>query len=654
MENNNPLLAYKDEIATSIKSKYRIEDEQALVEALNEAHANEMTIDEVRDKIARKYEEFTYYRDTSSLSANAFANIIIGDIINREAEIGLATMGKDTENFYVSGLSTSKKYNYLPKLDNLVQNLLADKRRIFTKMFIAQFGIYNFGKKVKGDLNVKAKATEALIQFQTAQGNINPKRLTNNSYTSDGIKYPNLQVDTKTLEDGRDFGGLLYTSDTFGVGRDIDALPYLHSFKLLQALSTKALMEEQAENVNGITLINNYNNSNIEVVSKTFDELRSPYFKVKASATGKRRVTLDDYELDISGGKPDYSTFVRSEEFAEQLRKTFSDYLSFIRSDKNVRFNFAAPEFNDASGNAALVKDNASDLSPNLEFEYYYAPELGNTPGEELTSEQKRYKFIASPMPTPSQLNSFIHNSDPKYGYTHRDPNIADKVAMSITILGKYGLTISQEQKDALALYYGGQPLLAEEKQALQSPAVTQEFDKNAQQRMDLGNHIEPILLERFAEINKGVAVVHTDKATLYSKTFKTPFDIDGYTGLDLNSPNTIVEIKNSGSKKYFENPEEIINAYKLQITYYNEMLSPSNGINFVASIKQGGEQLFFTKQVTISPAETQKFYDTLELWKQTYKEMHKSNLFSFVNLVNQKKAEALAKAQQTTKVYNR
>lgn len=598
--------------------------------ALEEAILEGLSLDEIKRNIKLKAGEFRTNFNYTALSTEALANLVIKYIFAYQSEVPNfqeSNFGKDTVHFYFSGIvaksygrTVKSYYSYLPKLDTIVKEIIGDIEHFKQQLFIIQFNLYQFGN-TKSDFVLKFKKEAKIIELLQEQKLLDSYEFTSNFLEERGLSVKG-RLNRSVDEEGEVHQNSLFVTGNSFLKNEAEMLGYTYTYKLIQGLCQKVFLNKSDVEVDGLTIANNPDNANFKVYHYDWAALRSPMF-IENEATG-------EYQINSSGNHTDY---LFSPQFQVDLVKRYGFYLQDLKLKHRYKRQFSSFDNSDRDFNFV------SSIDPSAPFSYYYSKKLENIPGQELTSSQKAYKFIDESSPSPSQLNSYLFN-------LNKNANLIDKdkrLAMCFTVLAKYGYTIDKAQQQVLYKVLNNGAVTDYDKTVLATSAIEEQLDQLSINRMALGNKIENSILNHFAYKNGDLAI-KADKATLYSKEFATPFDIDGYIGRDLNDIDYVIEIKNSASPYYYSHPEKIIESYKLQITYYYRILRPKKGIYFVASLKKGNNESFFSQPVTITSEDIAQFEEAFELWQNCHNFLVNNNFFNFANLIDWKRKQSLSR----------
>lgn len=509
--------------------------------------------------------ENTNITDIRQLSSDTFANLLIKEAFDW------------------------KQHHNIPlNWNQIINDLLADKEALKIKLLISQFGLYNFTyNEFEGDYLLKGK-----LDFEVLKKLVNDKKLLLsdlqlNLYDKNDILVKHLLLN--------EVNNNLVLQSNYGynfVNKDA-IMDYIYSFKLPQALLTHAFCN-QPDDIKGITLINNKANKTFDIYDYSFKELANKF------------------------GSLDY---LLSDTFKKQINDFYQDYLKFLKDKFNYKITKSATEKQDINTrlfSAIDLKDIAikTDISEHKDFKYYKS--------EVLLPEENKFKFIQYQNPTASQLNNAYYllksAKFPKQGSSKYYLEIAKAMA------SKYNLEFSPEQLQILQDIFDGKEV---DGNLLYSLHVREkEFDADALTRMNFGNQCEEVILNHLLTTHNDLNIKQ-DKRTLFSKTLNSPFDIDGYIGRDLNHIDKVVEIKNSANKLYFDNPDKLLDAYKMQLCYYYKALNPKNGLMLVGALTSGSQSKLVTRQYIPSQEDLKEFDILWHDYKKISDFLLDNNLFN-------------------------
>lgn len=602
-------------IKKQLYEKFGFIDEVMLERALKEAQTNNVSFEEISTYIS----EFELNLNKKPITSSLLSNVLVSEVFHKN----------DESMFYNSGISGS--YSKLPKLGKLFGSLLAlGNEKLFNKMLISQSGMYNFANNFDGDIQLKGKLDFEVLRNLNDKGEINLKDLQTNLWDSKN----NIIIKNLLLNDDK----LIIQSNSSSVNEINSATNYLYSFGLFNALLTKALCESP-EKIKGISLVNNADNKEFSVFNFSFDQLVSP--KYEKPLLHKGRYYIKDFVKKAND--ENYTKLLFSPEFPSIVKSIYKDYVMFLVQKYNYH-----PEINKLEKdeiNVRLEKDkghliaskDASIINSSKTYEYY---KEFNTSGDELSEEEKKFKFIDKPTLSPSQLNSFLWN---KKRYNN------EFIAMTASVLSKYNLALTEQQIKTLEKILNNEAVIREE---ISTELQRTTFDEAALTRMNFGNQVEEVILNHFQNVHPELGI-KIDKGTLYSKEFNTTFDIDGYVGTNLNNIYQVVEIKNSASPYYFKDPRKIVDSYALQLTYYTHLLKPKKGIKFVAALTSGKQTKLYSTDFIPSEKEEKMFKKALSLSKMVFEVLIENNLFNFNDTINEIKKEKYFKATGKNKNFD-
>lgn len=380
---------------------------------------------------------------------------------------------------------------------------------------------------------------------------------------------------------------------------------YFLKWKLLDGVITKSLLPNHQ--IDGICLVNNYMNMKFDVINYDFDQLQllwynkinkeyEPVFEdqIKWLFTQECQTMINNFYTKVN-------------QYLLQMNVLDHD----IINNNQTKIDFADKVKLLSKDNQSTNLDHTTSFKPNSPIRYY--DEFGN---DELTPDQKTYKFYKSIYLSPSQLNSILYCPNVKLAKDVFMANFDDYFQL---ILNKYNL-----------------------EQTPDGNYVKKVWDESALTRMNFGNYIELDIVRTFAnqfpEFN-----THTDKRTLTNDLMY--FDIDGYIGKDLNNVYQVLEVKNTASYANWQDPNNLVKSYWIQATMYTKLLHSKNGVLFLGCISNKSQSKFV--QVPFVPTQEQK--DTVDYLQYQYlKTLHEvvnNPLYEpLVNVINQQITHALHK----------
>lgn len=567
--------------------------------------------------------------NSKPIASNLFANLVINHIFHKN----------HPDAHYDSGISARSVYAKLPNLQLIISRLLAqDPNTLFAQMMITHFNLYNFGREFDGDITLKNKLDFEVLRKLHNDKEISLKDTQLDLYNKDGILIKNL-----LLNDDK----IILQSNSVSIEKDssVQASLYFYTYAYLNGIITFSMLDPEIQKqINGFSLINNNSNKEFSITNFPI-YYASPYFKRpdnwKGSSISIKYMEEIPNQLNHSNLYP---------LFGGSFNNLYKNYQTWLSRVFEYEYNPEVLQKDDIQ--SRLEKENEylknakvdTQIKDNKDFSYYKDAELDEF--------EKQYKFVEKVSLSPSQLNSYTYN----LSLISKDSNLnsldsKDKefIAMVETVANKYNLTLTSEQKKVLANILTGLDVNSDE---ISLPFNKQEFSEDALTRMDFGNQCEEVILNHYAFMHpeKNIKV---DKKTLKSNKFNVNFDIDGYSGSDLNRIDQVIEIKNSASPTYFNEPQKIVDAYKLQMIYYNELLHPKNGVKMLASLSQGKTTKFYEYDFKPNEDDLQKFYDLIDKSKSAYKFLVANNLFNFNDEINKIRQDKHLKATGIHKTFD-